>query len=359
MNVSSCLSRMCQFTSNCLFSFRKYSVLNEKVKEASQEIFSMMLPQTFFYTFNQANRYPFLRDIIGGTGCTMTGIYMMYKSYCAGKFQGEETSSQAAIRRTCALLGFIGTAYGLYTLGDFMSKVLFNLEGKNFPIPEQLHSLDPIVCYGGTSQTADSAGQARDQAGQNSDPKQFLRLFLSCSKADDVYLSINKQGPISIRFEDPAQDELIAQAHGYWNMEKREIVIDRTSPDLQKFHILIYEMLNASQSETFEAIYEAAARDLLGDEEYAKYVEEYEYNTTKMHCHLTAECRENGSWPFLPLGISSQACHEKYQEDFDTRWERIKDTPHAQIYRDKYRELFPFNRVSLKQPFCRDGSDST
>ncbi|WP_068470435.1 hypothetical protein [Candidatus Protochlamydia phocaeensis] len=344
MNIVNHLRSYCQSTATYFNSSKTSLFLNEKVKEASSEVFSALLPN--FYTLCEMNKYPYMSELMLGSFCTAAGCYTMYTSYAIGKVVKQEAPSNAAFRKACALGGALCATYGVYTLTTLALKVFSDFV-ETGSLQDENHFAHSYVHYNGPY----SANGVKEQASENLDRKaqKFLDVFLSCPDAKKVYEKVTKDGPIQIRFVDPSLDEMVAKSHGYWNIENREIVIDSTSGDLQQFHILIYEMLNASRSKAFSATFEEAAQGTLDALEFAKQLEKGEYETTKGHCYVTANCVASQAWSFLPKARSIEQCNELYNKGFEERWEEIKDRPHTQIYIDMYNERFSGSKMKTEK----------
>ncbi|MBA3603475.1 MAG: hypothetical protein H0W50_07510 [Parachlamydiaceae bacterium] len=302
-----------------------------KVKEVIHDIFSSSLPNAFCYSMNLVNGSPVLFDLVSGAASSVAGSYMLFTIYYAEKIK-TPASTNSINRRIGTLVGAISTIYGIFTLSTLLSKLFSNIQmGTVFG--SQINISHPFIYYGGPLPVPHNTLYPEDLT---SKAQILLETFLKCPDAKALYENtVNKEGPLSIRFEDPLLDELIAKSHGYWNTEAREIVIDSTKPHLQ-FHILIYEMINAAQSKNFQSIFEEASLGHLDALGYAKSIEKFEYETSKEHCLLTVGCIEQGAWALIPRPMPRQSCISKFSEDFETRWEKIKHQPHTQIYIDSY-----------------------
>lgn len=342
-----CLNKMYSSVSNCSFISKTHNCLSEKVKQATYEVFSCVLPDICFYALRKMNEYPVLSELITGSFYSIAGSYLMYTSYRISKIQKQETSSNAVFRRTCALMGAFCATYGIYTLTSVVAKIFSDIEKSDTPVNHE-NITYPCIYYDGPYRT----GRAPISSSKDSDTKakRFLEVFLKCPDAKEMYETIiREEGPIRVKFEHPALDDVINKSHGYWNTETREIVLDSTSPERQQFHILIYEIINSSQNKEFLSIFDAAEKGLLDATEYAKNIEKFEYETTKRHCLLTANCIEQRAWSFLPKGMSVEECHRKYSEDFDIRWEKIKHRPHTQIYIDYFNQEYKDHVSPIKK----------
>jgi hypothetical protein len=113
-----------------------------------------------------------------------------------------------------------------------------------------------------------------------------------------------------------------------------ESVIGRTEDEI--LSTIVFEMTNFAQKRRFDAIDAMKARDMTADE-YAKETERVEYDGRKMHHKAISEAVSKNNWN---PSMDRYKSDPDYYKDFDSYWNSIQNSPHANNYRTWHRKYY-------------------
>jgi hypothetical protein len=147
--------------------------------------------------------------------------------------------------------------------------------------------------------------------------KAIKAVCMTACKTPDPYRKL--AGAWNVRFE----EEL--NFSGMCNFNEREIMIDPSLSIDEQISSLVFEIINSSQVLKFYEINQKVAQ--LGSEECTKEIERVEYDSWIIFSQIYRQARVEGvTWLEDPTAYLPSS--------FKEEWETLKETPHADFYRD-------------------------
>jgi hypothetical protein len=339
----------------------------EKVKRIGIEILSNSILSISYSTFVGIIKNPLLSNFVGGAGCMVNGIYLMYKSqipqrcwkiFCRSHQEQRIEQQKLNVYQIGGfILGLLATTYGYYALGlsyllilgDEMTEAKFLDEGV-------------VIYYKKTNALREVPLKDKeipalvDEDEEKVD--QIISTFLRCPTSEKVYQAANSKISIKIVLDSGLTDQVLAQnKYGYFDPLKQRIVINRDLHDINKVTVALFELINCVQRGVFKEISREAKNGILNPIEYAKAIEKVEFNSEIIHCQTLKDCIENKYWNFAEL--NEEHCKRLVETNFEKEWEsRIKISPHAKMYMKYWYSHYQLNycfqdKVSIDTKFCQ------
>ncbi|MEM7175916.1 MAG: hypothetical protein AAF443_08360 [Chlamydiota bacterium] len=148
----------------------------------------------------------------------------------------------------------------------------------------------------------------------------------------------NKSGKWKVKFVKETYSKFRAEC----DYKERTIHIRENISDDYALSFFVFELTNAVQVNKKLALHEKALRGQIDCESYAKESERREYNGTLLHHKVMSAAIKEMNWS-KALDI-----YRYVEKDFEVYWSRIKNSPHTDYHRERWRECWDWYRGKSK-----------
>ena len=266
--------------------------------------------------------------IVGGLGLFFTGISCVNKSevlrnirpYCSGaesKPLINEGISKKATRWGVASFGIAAACYGIYS---FASGILEFMEPK-FMEPDGSYTRNSDTCQMRLERTKEG--------------------LLSCSKAEEIWQQVTKEGAFSIHCANTtgdAQSEMKQDSlvHSYFHKTDSLVFKNNT----RSVPELLFEM-NHLKHVKYEELhsFEGTNKCQVSRDEYEDLIEGMTYDAFKDTHDISEDCIKNGTWPIEWRSFHDEFTGTSQENNWTTRagfHQTFEDKGYVDSYRTKW-----------------------
>jgi len=173
--------------------------------------------------------------------------------------------------------------------------------------------------------------------------EKLIAQVLYCPAAKKVYdLTCNipslgkMSGPWDIQF-------IQGQFPASFNSAHRYVRLDPTKTEEENLGGYLFELINITQTKRFNKVMESAAEGTIGKDDYAREVENIEFDTAIQHHEIASQAIKECDWP-----KSIDVYKNNASIGFEKFWETSKTSEHSEFCRNQYQAIR--SRALMEKP---------
>jgi hypothetical protein len=164
--------------------------------------------------------------------------------------------------------------------------------------------------------------------------EKLVSQVLACPAAKKVYdltCTIPSLGKMSGAWE---VQFIQGQFPASFNSDHRYVRLDPTKTEEENLGSYLFELINITQTKRFNKVIESATEGTIGKDDYAREVENIEFDTAIQHHEIASQAIKECDWP-----KSIDVYKNNASIGFEKFWETSKTGEHSEFCRNQFKVI--------------------